>query len=694
MRVLRRLTPVLILICSTSWATETRRWVADTADQLLQGRGQGVAVTEDGTLVAVPGWAGGPSVDEPLVAAGARKKDGSLIVGTGHPARLYEVKGDRVTPLADVPGEQVTAVLVTPDDEVYVASISPGVLFRLGKGGLEEVARLGEGGIWDLAWFGGSVVAAAGMPASLYRLGAQGMQRWLELPDAHARSLANAGDSLMVGTSGKGLVLGVDTAGKMSLLADSPFTEIPDLVATPDGSIWAVALVGEPINVPAKPKKANGEDETPSESPEPVSSGMELDLPKINGNTATSELLRLTPEGALLRVHRFAKQVASSVAWDGSGVLVGTGYQGEVWRFLPDGGARLTTVDAVQVVGIIDGGEALLTQGPGQILWRRKGANQNRYRINGQWLPIPVRFGEYAVTPASDGVRIRFRSGASEKPDESWLPWTDWLPASSGQVPLPAARSLQWEVELDEGSTVERVVVALREVNLAPTITALKVEEPGAVYLAAPPPSGPVIDRDHPDVNGIFTVIETNGKSAKNSTKGKRYYRSGFRTATWKVKDLNDDALQVRLDLEGEGGFTLLVRDELAADQLGVDTTALPDGTYRFRLTVSDGQTNPGNGLEAQRSSRWFVVDNTPPEVTLTRGKNDWQLTVEDASSALSRVEWSRDGEKWHLLEPADGVLDGRRESFNFPAGEGRHLVVVRAVDLHHNRTTTGAVEE
>ena len=694
MRVLRWLTPVLILICSSSWATETRRWVADTPDQLLKGRGQGVSVTGDGTLVTVPGWVGGPTVDEPLVAAGARRKDGSLIVGTGHPARLYEVKGDRVSPLADVPGEQVTAVLVTPRDEVYVASISPGVLFRLDKGRLEEVARLGEGGIWDLAWFDGSVVAATGMPAALYRLGAQGMERWLELPDAHARSLASAGDSLIVGTSGKGLVLGVDGSGAMSLLADSPFTEIPDLVAAPDGSIWAVALVGEPIQPPTKTKPTNGEAETSSESAEQVSSAMELDLPKINGNTATSELLRLTPEGALLRVHRFAKQVASAVAWDGSGVLVGTGYQGEVWRFLPEGGARLTTVDAVQVVGFIDDGEAVLTQGPGQVLWQRKGAVPSRYRINGQWLPIPVRFGEYEVTPARAGVRIRFRSGASEKPDESWLPWTDWLPAAGGRVPLPPARSLQWEVEMEEGTTVERVVVALREVNLAPEITALKVEEPGAVYLSGPPPSGPVIDRDHPDLNGIFTVIEPNGKSAKNSTKGKRFYRSGFRTASWTVKDLNDDALQVRLDLEGQDGFVLLVRDELAADQLGVDTSALPDGTYRFRLTVSDEQTNPGNGLEAQRSSRWFVVDNTPPEVKLTRGADQWQLVVEDASSALSKVEWSRDGEKWHLLEPADGVLDGRRESFSFPVAEGRHLIVVRAVDLHHNRATTGAVEE
>ena len=145
MRVFRWLTPVLILFCSAAWATETRRWVADTSDQLLKGRGLGVSVTEDGTLVPVPGWAEGPTVDEPLVAAGARRQDGSLIVGTGHPARLYEVKGGRVNLLADVPGEQVTAVLVTPGDEVYVASISPGVLFRFGKGGLEEVARLGEG---------------------------------------------------------------------------------------------------------------------------------------------------------------------------------------------------------------------------------------------------------------------------------------------------------------------------------------------------------------------------------------------------------------------------------------------------------------------------------------------------------------------------------------------------------------------
>jgi hypothetical protein len=692
MRTVRSLVMILVVASSAAWATETRRWVADTAEELLRGRGDGVAVTEQGTLVPVAGWPEAVAMDEPVVVAGGRMSDGSLVVGTGHPARLYRVTGDTSKLLAEVPGEQVTAVLVTPADKVYVASLSPGVLFRLDGDELEEVARLGEGGIWDLAWFSDTVVVAAGSPASLYRLGPRGMERWLEIPDAHARSLAVRKDALIVGTSGKGLILSVGPTGQLALLADSPFTEIPDLVAVPDGSIWAVALVGEPVEA-TKPA-ADDDSESSAEGDDGSSATVDLDLPKIDGATATSEVLRLTPEGALLQVHRFAKQVASAVAWDGSGVLVGTGYQGEVWRFVNDGGTRLTTIDAVQVVGVVDGGAALLTQGPGQVLWRREGKREARYRADGQSFPIPVRFGEYQVLPSGDGVRIRFRSGASEKPDESWLPWTDWLPASRGTVPLPPARSLQWEVELDAGSTVERVEVALRDINLAPQISDLSVEEPGVVYLAAPPPSGPVIDRDHPDFNGIFTVIDPEGGAAKNGSKGKKYYRAGYRTVSWTAKDLNEDALVFRLEVEREDGFLMTVRDELAVDQLGVDTTALPDGRYRFRLTASDGPTNPGDALSATRSSGWFVVDNTPPRVTLTRQGDRWGVVVEDDGSAVARVEWSRDGAEWKELAPEDGILDGQRETFSLPAAQGRHLVVIMAVDRHHNRTTAGAVEE
>ena len=70
-----------------------------------------------------------------------------------------------------------------------------------------------------------------------------------------------------------------------------------------------------------------------------------------------------------------------------------------------------------------------------------------------------------------------------------------------------------------------------------------------------------------------------------------------------------------------------------------------------------------------------------------------WSVVVEDGGSAVAKVEWSRDGERWHELAPADGILDGLRETFSLEAADGRHLLVVRAIDLHHNRATIGATE-
>jgi len=65
----------LIVAGSTAWATEARRWVADTAEELLRGRGDGVAVTDQGTLVPVAGWSQGVAMDEPVVVAGGRLSD-------------------------------------------------------------------------------------------------------------------------------------------------------------------------------------------------------------------------------------------------------------------------------------------------------------------------------------------------------------------------------------------------------------------------------------------------------------------------------------------------------------------------------------------------------------------------------------------------------------------------------------------
>jgi len=685
----------LMLSASSGSAAQTRRWIVDTTSELLKGRGDGVAVTTDGRLEGINGWELLAPLDEPVVVAGGLDQDGSLIVGTGHPANLYRVKGKNAELLTAVPGEQVTAVLAT-DDGVLVATVAPGVLYRWRKDSLEEIGRLGEGGIWDLVEFDGTVVAAAGTPAALYRLGPKGFQRWLDVPDVHARCLEVAGDAILVGTSGKGLILRVNRDGQMSMLTDSKFTEITDMVAVDDGSVWAVALVGEPVMKTSK-KKDNGEsdDEENGATVSTETASLNLDLPKVNGSTATSEVVRLTPEGALLSVHRFTRQVASAVAWDGSGVLVGTGFEGEVWRFQDGGGARLANVDAVQVVGIIDGGSIFLAQGPAAVLKRKPGGRDSgRYRSDAARFTRPMRFGEYRVFPEIDGLRLRFRTGASEKPDESWMPWIEWSSSASGKVPLPPARSLQWELEIPVGRFVDRVEIAMAEINLPPKLDGITVEEPGVVYLAAPPPSGPVIEAEHPNLRGIFTVIDEKKPRNATSAKGKKYYRVGYRTISWKAEDPNDDALQFRVLVERSDGHRLSVREHLDRKQLAVDTTALPDGVYRFEITADDGSQNPGSEIETTATSRWFTVDNTPPIIEVTAEDGGWTIRVSDARSPISMVEWSRDGDRWHQMAPGDGVLDGTDESFTLDREQGSHLLVIRAMDRSHNRTTEGVVEQ
>jgi hypothetical protein len=274
------------------------------------------------------------------------------------------------------------------------------------------------------------------------------------------------------------------------------------------------------------------------------------------------------------------------------------------------------------------------------------------------------------------------------------MPWVEWSSAASARVPLPPARSLQWEIEIPNDGSVDRVEVAMAEINLPPRLGPVATEDPGIVYLAAPPPSGPVIEADHPDVSGIFTVIDEKKNRNASSAKGKKYYRVGYRTVSWKAEDPNEDALRFGVVVEREDGHRLAVRERVEGTQLAVDTTALPDGVYRFEITASDAAQNPGSGLETRATGRWFTVDNTPPSIEIEADGDDWVVRVRDASSPIVKVEWSRNGDRWHQLAPADGVLDGTVESFSFARERADGLVVVRAVDRQYNRATEGVVEQ
>lgn len=693
----RVLTAVLAVVTvAGSEGAQTHRFVLDTLHALAGSTGKGVAVFPDGSLRPLPPLTAVATFDEPLGLALAVAPDGTAFVGTGHPARVYRVKQGAKELVGEAKADQVTALLLDPDGNLWVSTAAPALLLRCsrGKGALEEVARLQEGSLWDLAWFKGGLVVAAGSPGRLLRLTAKGLEAAATIPDRHARCLAVNRDVLLVGTSGKGLVMRWTGSSPPGVVYDSSFTEIAALAPAPDGSTYAAGITGDPT-LGKPPAKDDGDATVTISVSESAST-----TPQTAKGPATSEIVRILPAGAATTAYRFTKQIASTLTWGEEGLVIGTGLDGELWQLVEGSAAMLDTVNAAQVSRVAAGGSWVLTQSPTRLL-HRSGKPRGTFASPPLDAGQPAQWGDAALAgelPAREGCTLRFRSGAIGTPDDTWSAWSAPVPCPGGRVTAPPARFLQWEVSLDpaEGTPVPRVgrtEVTYRQINLPPEIKEFEVHDPGEVFLKGPPPSDRIVEVQHPDLSGIFTTLDDEPRETQDRV-GKRYYRIGYQSLSWKAEDPNGDPLRFTVEIQNaNGGAWWRVRGDLEATSIAVDTQALPDGLYRFRLTATDAPANPEEPATVQALSSVVVVDNTPPTVAIARTGSEWLVTVDDALSPVTRVEWNRDADAWHAISPEDGLLDRRHETFRIPVQGGVHVLAVRAVDDHHNRATA-AVEE
>lgn len=282
-------------------------------------------------------------------------------------------------------------------------------------------------------------------------------------------------------------------------------------------------------------------------------------------------------------------------------------------------------------------------------------------------------------------VSVRF--GNQEKPDASWTPFstpcTDTLCTASG-----SGRWAQVKLVLDHDSSVEYLSWAYRTVNAPPEIRLFSVMEPGEIYVKpGTSADNVVIEATNPDRYGMFTSVSAPPPEAKDQDKGKKYYMRGYRTLAWEVFDPDGDEVQAALEFQKEGESAWMpVFEKEKITIFAFDTQVLPDGAYRFRLTVSDVP----EGEKAQEISPLVIVDNTPPQISSKMEGGDLLIEVTDAMSRLWKVEWSADGKPFKDLRPEDGILDGPRETFRLSGDDikGKSFIVVRAVDVFYNAIT------
>jgi hypothetical protein len=307
------------------------------------------------------------------------------------------------------------------------------------------------------------------------------------------------------------------------------------------------------------------------------------------------------------------------------------------------------------------------------------------------------------AAPAGSSVALSVRSGNSEKPDATW---SAWAPVSgtgeaAGAGKLPAARFFQWKADLTpnakgESPSVERVELTYAERNARPVLESLSVLEPGLVFARTGGAGAGVLSVTNPDENGIFAGLDVPRDGAAPEGPGRRLWRKGYRTLTWKGTDPNGDVLRYDIDCRREGGPWFPVRKDVEDSFLSFDSTALADGRYRFRVTASDRLSQPeGEALAAVEESAVTVVDNAPPVLKIESKKAEGdsvelRVLATDALSPVVRAEGSVNADRWRFLQAEDGAADSLTERFVFrvPKPAGSATLAVRVLDAAGNVAT------
>jgi hypothetical protein len=126
------------------------------------------------------------------------------------------------------------------------------------------------------------------------------------------------------------------------------------------------------------------------------------------------------------------------------------------------------------------------------------------------------------------------------------------------------------------------------------------------------------------------------------------------------------------------------------------DTSSVPNGTYVLKVAASDRRSNPSDtALTGELESSSFEIDNVSPTVQIGALRRDGTrfivpADIRDADSAITKVEYSLDAQRWQTAFPRDGILDGRLETFEIrlDADANGRTLVIRATDALGNAGT------
>ena len=726
-----------VLTCS---AVDTKFWQQEDQSDFEKGSLSKLSLRSDGRLFLAPEFQEIFDSSTPYLWTAAADSQGNLYAAGGGSgsgaAKLFVIdsKGkSRV--LAELEGLEIHAIALQ-HDQVYAATDPDGKIYKVGRDGKAQVfydphAKY----IWAMAFDRkGDLFVATGDQGEIHRVTPDGKGSvFFKTEETHARSLTiDAQGNVIVGTEPGGLILRVSPSGDGFVLYQAPKREITAVAVDKGGIIYAAGVGNKSSSSPGVTTPAPASPTpTPTTSPTTATVSVSPSVqhaappPPTLGTTAPaiaggSEIYRINPDGSPRKVWGSSQDLVYAIGFDSAGhPLFGTGNRGKVYRLDSDVlSTLLGDVSPTQVTGFAAGPQGRLfavTGNIGKVYQIGPGLVQNG-SFESEVLDAGAfsYWGRLSLRGTPSALSVYTRSGNLNRPQANWSAWTPLQKEADsatcarcggGRIASPAARFLQYKVELKAAASkapadLASVEIAYLPKNVAPLVEEVEVTPPNYKFPAPAAATSASTSITLPPLgqrrkSSTGSVLELNLSQSLN-------YAKGFLGVRWTATDENGDALVYKVEIRGvqESDWKLL-RDKVREKYYSWDSTAFPDGEYVIRVTASDAPSNPQDqALTSFLDSDPFLIDNTPPHIidlaaTPNGNRIDVRWKARDARSNISKAEYSVNGGDWLVVQPVTKLSDAPEESYHLTIDRttpGEQVIAIRVADEYDNQTADKVV--
>jgi len=176
---------------------------------------------------------------------------------------------------------------------------------------------------------------------------------------------------------------------------------------------------------------------------------------------------------------------------------------------------------------------------------------------------------------------------------------------------------------------------------------------------------------------------------------GRKTYKKGFRSVSWRTQDENLDHLSFDLYYKGENeNQWRTLAENFNGHVYSWDSELFPDGRYFIKLVAKDDLSNPPTmTLSSEKISQPFIVDNKGPKVSEIKVRSQGENTilsfsVFDSQMNILSVEYGLNADEWNLVYPIDGICDSKKEQFEIKVSsllKGTNTIVIKVKDSLDN---------